>query len=246
MATSTFTQVLETGSGRPVLLLHGGGGPFTLAALGAHFAESAHVITPTHPGFNGTDRDPTINSASDLADAYACYLEERDLHDVLVVGSSVGGWLAAELALGSAADRIGGIVPINAAGFLVEGHPARDVSGMRPQELAQYSFHDPSKLRVPPPTPEGIAIAQGNAATLAVLSADPPQVSRFSEITTPTLVIWGEADRVVDLDYGRAFADAIPGATFVTIPEAGHLPFMEDPDAVFAALDVFAESSVAE
>jgi pimeloyl-ACP methyl ester carboxylesterase len=244
MSTSLFTQISESGSGRPVLLLHGGGGPFTVASLAAHLAESAHVIAPTHPGFNGTPRDPNINTVRDLADAYARYLEDQDLRDVLVVGSSVGGWIAAELALGSAADRIAGIVAINAAGFLVEGHPARDISGMPPQELAQYSFHDPSKLRLPPPTAEGLAIAQGNAATLATLSSNPPMVSRFAAIKTPTLVIWGESDRVVDLDYGRAFAAVIPGAEFVVITEAGHLPHLENADAVFAALDAFALAHV--
>jgi pimeloyl-ACP methyl ester carboxylesterase len=244
MSTSLFTQISESGSGRPVLLLHGGGGPFTVASLAAHLAESAHVIAPTHPGFNGTPRDPNINTVRDLADAYARYLEDQDLRDVLVVGSSVGGWIAAELALGSAADRIAGIVAINAAGFLVEGHPARDISGMPPQELAQYSFHDPSKLRLPPPTPEGLAIAQGNAATLASLSSNSPKVSRFAAIKTPTLVIWGESDRVVDLDYGRAFAAVIPGAEFVVITEAGHLPHLENADAVFAALDAFALAHV--
>jgi pimeloyl-ACP methyl ester carboxylesterase len=242
MTSTPFTQISESGTGRPILLLHGGGGPFTVAPLAAHLAESAHVIAPTHPGFNGTERDPNIHSVLDLADAYARYLEDRDLRDVLVVGSSIGGWLAAELALGSAKDRIAGIVLINAAGVTIEGHPARDITGMPPQELAQYSFHDPSKLRIPPPTPEGIAIAQGNAATLAALSASPPSVSRFNAITTPTLIIWGESDRVVDLGYGRALADAIPGSEFVVIPDAGHLPHLENAAGVWPVLDRFVAS----
>jgi pimeloyl-ACP methyl ester carboxylesterase len=248
MTNSPFTEVSELGAGRPVLVLHGGGGPFTTALLVQHLAESAHVIAPTHPGFNGTARDPRITTVRDLADAYAQYLIERDLRNVLVVGSSVGGWLAAELAQGSAADRISGIVPINAAGFEVESHPARDIRGMAPQELAQYSFHDPSKLRLPPPTPESSAIAQGNAATLAALSvdADPKLMNRVHEITIPTLVIWGESDRVVDLAYGRAFAAAIPSSEFVRIPDSGHLPYLENPAAVFAALDPFATHSKAE
>ncbi|RFA17567.1 alpha/beta fold hydrolase [Subtercola boreus] len=241
MTSSPFTEVSELGAGRPVLVLHGGGGPFTTALLVQHLAESARVIAPTHPGFNGTARDPRITTVRDLADAYATYLIERDLRNVLVVGSSVGGWVATELALGSAADRISGIVPINAAGFEVESHPARDIRGMSPQELAQYSFHDPSKLRLPPPTPEGVAIAQGNAATLAALSvdSDPKLMKRVHAITIPTLVIWGESDRIVDLGYGRAFAAAIPGSEFVHIPDSGHLPYLENPTAVFAALAPF-------
>jgi len=244
MTNSLFSQVSESGSGRPVLLLHGGGGPFTVASIAAHVAEYAHVIAPTHPGFNGTERPASINSVKALAAEYTKLLAERDLHNVLVIGSSIGGWLGAEIALQDVDHRITGLVLLNAAGVNVPGNSVRDISGMAPQELAQYSFHDPSKLRVPPPTPEGLAIAQGNAATMGVLSSAPTPVADFGAITTPTLVIWGESDRVVDLDYGRAFAGAIPGAEFVVIPEAGHLPHLENPDAVFAAVDAFTSAHV--
>jgi pimeloyl-ACP methyl ester carboxylesterase len=238
MTNSPFAEVSELGTGRPVLLLHGGGGPFTTALLAQHLSETTHVIAPTHPGFNGTAPVESISKVRALADAYAQFLIERDLRDVIVVGSSVGGWLTAELALSAAADRLAGIVIINGLGIEVDGHPILDVRGMAPQELAQYSFHDPSKLQVPPPTPEGLAKAQGHAAALAALTQDADTDSaRLSGIHTPTLVIWGASDRVVDPDYGRAFAAAIPDARFELIPNAGHLPYLENAPAVFAALD---------
>ncbi|HEX4444884.1 MAG TPA: alpha/beta fold hydrolase [Galbitalea sp.] len=246
MSNTTFTQVTELGSGRPALVLHGGGGPFTVAPLVQHLAETTHVIAPTHPGFNGTPTDASITSVRSLADAYADFLIERDLHGVIVVGSSVGGWLAAELALGSAADRIAGIVLINGVGVQVDGHSVRSLAGLTPQEIAQFSFHDPLKLQVPPPTPEGIAIAKGNAATLAALSGpdsvDPTLLGRLAAAHAPALVIWGVSDRVVDEDYGRAFAAAIPGAEFTLIPDAGHLPYLENAAEVWAALDPFVAS----
>jgi pimeloyl-ACP methyl ester carboxylesterase len=236
-------EIQEFGTGRPVLVLHGGGGPFTTALLAQHLAETTHVIAPIHPGFNGTPRDESIGTVRSLADAYAQYLIAQDLHDVIVVGSSVGGWLASELAIGAAADRLAGIVIINGLGIEVQGHPILDVRGMAPQELAQYSFHDPSNLRLPPPSPEGLAIAQGNAAALAALTAGAETDSaRLRAIHTPTLIIWGASDRVVDSDYGRAYAAAIPGAEFALIPDAGHLPFLENAPAVFAALDPFVAS----
>jgi pimeloyl-ACP methyl ester carboxylesterase len=244
-------EPVEMGTGRPVLLLHGGGGPFTTALLAQHLAETTHVIAPTHPGFQGTERPANIDSVRALADLYAQYLIDQDLKDVLAVGSSMGGWLAAELALGSASDRISGIVLINAAGIEVEGHPIRNISGMTPPELAKYSFHDPSNLKLPPPTTEGLAIAQGNARTLAALASDPYMndpslLGRLGGIHTPTLLIWGASDRVVDADYGRAFAAAIPDARFELIPNAGHLPYVENASAVFAALDPFVANPVAE
>jgi pimeloyl-ACP methyl ester carboxylesterase len=236
-------EIQEFGTGRPVLVLHGGGGPFTTALLAQHLAETTHVIAPIHPGFNGTPRDESIGTVRSLADAYAQYLINQDLHDVIVVGSSVGGWLASELAIGAAANRLAGIVIINGLGIEVEGHPILDVRGMAPQELAQYSFHNPSNLRLPPPSPEGLAIAQGNAAALAALTAGAETDSaRLRAIHAPALIIWGASDRVVDTDYGRAYAAAIPGASFALIPDAGHLPFLENAPAVFAALDPFVAS----
>lgn len=71
---------------------------------------------------------------------------------------------------------------------------------------------------------------------------DPTLLGRLGAMHTPTLVIWGASDRVVNADYGRAFAAAIPDARFELIPDAGHLPHLEQPAAVFAALDDFAES----
>jgi len=129
-------------------------------------------------------------------------------------------------------------VIINGLGVEVEGHPVMDISTMTPAEFAPFSFHDPSNLRLPPPTLEGIAIAQGNAAALARLTTDASSdPARLSAIHTPTLVIWGASDRIVDTDYGRAYAAAIHGAEFALIPGAGHLPYLENAPAVFAALD---------
>lgn len=230
------------------LLLHGGGGPATVAALGAHLAESSTLVAPTHPGWNGTDRPDHLDSVAALADHYTGFLEREDLTDVVVVGSSIGGWIAAELALRDTAHRITGLVLINSGGVEVAGQPITDVSGLTPQELAAVSFHDASKLPArPAPTPEVLAILAGNAAALDAYAGDPYMhdptlLGRLVGIAVPALVIWGESDGVFSVEYGRAFAGAIPGARFVTVPEAGHLPWIERPGPVFAAIDEFTAS----
>ena len=98
----------QRGSGQPVLLLHGGGGPQSVTAFAQLLADSrpARVITPVHPGFGGTPRPDSLATIGGLADLYASLLAELDLRDVIVVGNSIGGWIAAELAL-RAAGRIG-------------------------------------------------------------------------------------------------------------------------------------------
>jgi len=229
---------------RTVLLLHGGGGPATVAPLAAHFAAAATVITPTLPGWGGSPRPSELDSARAYAHRYLSELADAGLSDVVVIGSSLGGWIGAEMALADGDGRVGALVLIDAAGIEVPGEPIRDITGLAPQEIAQFSFHDPSKLVVPPPTPEGLAIVRGNQAALEAVAGhpymhDPELAGRLGRIAVPTLVVWGESDRVITPEYGRAYAGAIPRAQFATIPEAGHLPQLEQPGTLFAVIDGF-------
>jgi pimeloyl-ACP methyl ester carboxylesterase len=108
------------------------------------------------------------------------------------------------------------------------------------------AFHDPSKFGAgaPPPTPERIATMRANAAALAVFAGDPYSyeptlLGRLQGIQIPTLVLWGASDRVVTKEYGRAYAAAIPNAQFEIVPEAGHMPWLEQPAKTFRLLDHF-------
>lgn len=229
---------------RTILVLHGGGGPATVAPIASHFAAATNVLAPTLPGWNGTPRPAELDSARALAAHFLRELADASLRDVVVIGNSLGAWIAAEMALLDAEGRVGGIVLIDAVGIEVPGQPIRDIAGLAPQQIAQFSFHDPSKLVVPPPTPEGLAIVRGNQAALAAVAGtpymhDPTLLGRLGEVRVPALVVWGDSDGVVTPEYGRAFAAAIPGARFEVIAEAGHLPQLEQPGAVFDMLDGF-------
>jgi pimeloyl-ACP methyl ester carboxylesterase len=175
-------------------------------------------------------------------------LKREDLRHVVVVGSSIGGWIAAELALRDTAGRVDGLVLINSGGIRVEGEPITDVSRMSPGELAEVSFHEASAFPPrPAPTPEGLEVLAGNAAALEAYAGtpymhDPSLLDRLPGVTVPTLVVWGESDGVFSLGYGRAFAAAIPGARFESVPRAGHLPWIEQPAPVFATIDSFTKS----
>jgi pimeloyl-ACP methyl ester carboxylesterase len=239
-------NITEQGTGRPVLVLHGGGGPGTVAGLVAHLARTHRVLASTLPGWNGTPRPAELSNVAAYGDAYMRYLAERDLTDVAVIGSSVGGWIAAELALRDRARRLAGIVIIDGAGIEVAEHPITNISGLAPPQLAQLAYHDPSKFGagMPPMTPELVAMMRANQETLAAIAGtpymfDPTLRARLGEMRTPALVVWGESDRVMTADYGRAYAAAIPGATFELIAEAGHLPQLEQPAETFRRLDAF-------
>lgn len=247
VATPVDLTVDEFGSGAPFLLLHGGAGPVSFLPFAAYLAQQrpARAIVPTHPGFNGTPRPDEVADVRTLAALYVALIERLDLRDVTVVGSSIGGWIAAELAL-LASERVSGVVVMNAAGIVVPGHPVADFFSLSLDELTQLSYHDPSRFRLDPTTFTDAqkAIMGANRAAIAVYGgrdmADPTLAGRLAAVTVPTLVLWGQSDRVVDPDYGRAYASAIPGATYHPLSETGHMPQVESPARALEAIWDFA------
>jgi pimeloyl-ACP methyl ester carboxylesterase len=227
--------VTRVGTGHPVLILHGGGGPLTVLpwAVGYAAARDAEVIVPVHPGFSGTPRPETLRTPRDLAGLYVGLLDALGLEQVTVVGNSIGGWIAAEIAaLGS--PRVTGVVVVDAVGLVVPGHPYPDFFSLTPAEVAARSYHDPEKFGVDPAKlpPEVRAAMAGNRAALGVYGGgvtDTTLASRLSSIDVPVLVVWGAADRIGDPEVGEAYAKLIPGARLEVIADAGHLPQIESP-----------------
>jgi pimeloyl-ACP methyl ester carboxylesterase len=239
-------RLSEAGSGAAALVLHGGGGPATVEPIATHLAETHRALTPTHPGWNGSARPARLTRIGDLAAAYLNLLGELDLADVLVVGSSIGGWIAAEMALQDGRERIGRLVLIDSVGVDIPGHPIRDFFALDARGVADYSYHDGDRFYVDPTTlpAEQLAARQANMATMRVLAGDPymhdpSMLGRLGGLSIPTLVMWGESDRIVSPDYGRALAAAIPDARFEIIRKAGHLPQIEQPEATFSLIDSF-------
>ncbi|HEX7265333.1 MAG TPA: alpha/beta fold hydrolase [Candidatus Dormibacteraeota bacterium] len=242
-------SVTERGEGRPFLLLHGGGGPLTVTAFGDLLASQrpARVVIPTHPGFGGTPRPDKLAGVPGLAALYITLLSKLDLRDVTVIGNSIGGWIAAEMALLDT-NRISSFVLVDAVGIEVPGHPIADFFSLTPRQVAELSYHDPDRFGMDPSklSPEAVKVMAGNRATLAVYAGtsmhDAGLAGRLAGVTTPTLVLWGDSDRIADVDYGRAFADAIPGARFQLLPDTGHLPQIETPGQLLEVVWAFAES----
>ena len=198
---------------------------------------------PTHPGFDGTSRPKGLDSVAGLAALYRSLLDDLGLEDVTVIGNSVGGWIAAELAL-LGSPRVGRMVLLDAVGVAVQGHPVADVSGLSLPEIQALSFHDPAPFQIDPAAiPEAQkANVAANAATLAVYAgspamADPTLLGRLGVVTLPSLVLWGESDQIVTPAYGQAYASAIPGARFEVLPATGHMPQVETPELVIQAIE---------
>jgi pimeloyl-ACP methyl ester carboxylesterase len=221
-----------------------GAGPQSVARFAELLADKSKnkVLTPNHPGFGGTPRPEGLRSVAGLAVVYRALLDDLRLEDVTVIGNSVGGWIAAEMALLDS-PRISGIVLLDAVGIEVEGHPVADVSGLSVPEIQALSFHDPTPFRVDPATvPDAQkAIMASNSAALAIYAgspamADPSLLGRLSGVALPTLVLWGESDQIVEPAYGQTYAGAILGARFEVLPATGHMPQVEAPDLVLQAI----------
>lgn len=233
-------SVDEQGDGTPLLLLHGGAGSASVAGFATALAQSAHVLTPTHPGFDGQPRPDWTDTVADLAVAYLDLLDQLDLREVVVIGNSVGGWLAAEMALRDNHQRISGLVLLNAVG--IPGRIA-DAATMSPAEFMRLAWLNP-------PAPVELSAAQSaamaaNQQTLRVYAGDPychdPKLPhRLHRITIPVLVGWGEHDGVATVDYGREYASMFPNVHFELITGAGHLPHIEQATRTLEIVQKFA------
>jgi pimeloyl-ACP methyl ester carboxylesterase len=237
----------EQGEGQPYLLLHGGAGPQSVGQFAGLLAGTgeARVITPTHPGFGGTPRPDGLDSIAALAACYEQLLGELGLTDVIVVGNSIGGWIAAELAL-RGSGRVSGVVLVDAAGLVLPQYPAADFFSLTMDQVAELSYYRPDAFRIDlAALPEAQkAVMAGNRAALAVYGGaamgDPTLLGRLAAMATPALVVWGAADRIFPPEHGRAYTAAIPGARFELIPDAGHLPQLETPGALLGLVEDFA------
>ena len=165
-----FSAVLfnadERGTGRPVVILHGGAGPASVSGFADLLADATgtRVIVPTHPGFGGTPRPDALTTVGGLAEVYAGLLDALGLEDAIVIGNSIGGWITAELAV-RGSQRLGRFVLVDAVGVEVAGHPV--ATGLTPAQLTQHAWYDPSKAPQVDPATLPPAVVEVWAATCA-------------------------------------------------------------------------------
>ena len=243
----TITEHGTNTDGQAVLMLHSGTGPATLAGISAALSQHVYVITPTYPGFDGTPRPDRLATVADLAEAYLDLLDLLDLSGVLVLGNSIGGWVAAERALRDNHGRIGAVVLVNAVG--IHAHLPKnqvvDVRAIDPAEIGKLSFANPAFrpdfAALPDAARAGMAANQKALAQYGGehFTYDPGLRGRLHRVTVPVLVIWGEQDGVAPIGYGRGYAEAFPNGHFTPIPDAGHFPQVEQLPATLDAIGQF-------
>lgn len=233
-------EVLRHGAGEPVVFLHG----FQPAEPDDRWIElvgrRAEVIAPSMPGFGKSDRPKDFERTYDVLNTLSAFLETLGHRKVTLIGSSFGGWMAAELAVRSC-DRIARLVLVDALGIKVSDRTTPDILDVfntLPAAVKTATWHDEAKAPdLDAMTDEQLIMRHRNWEALALYGWNPymhnPRLSFWlPRISVPTLVLWGASDRIVRPDYGRAYAARIPGAAFAEIPAAGHHPEIEQPDSM--------------
>ena len=244
-------RVREAGSGMPVVFFHGAGGlladnPF-LDGLAARY----HVFAPELPGYGESTGEELLEDMLDITLHGWDVVTALGLTRPHLVGHSMGGMIAAEMAAIAPSD-LGRLVLVAAAGLWIEEHPIPDIFALLPGQLVELLFQDPDKGQAlltggvdfsDMEAFKAFYLGQQRRLAMAGKILFPIPNRRVSKrlyrVTAPTLVLWGEADRLIVPAYARRWAQLIPGAQVQTIPDAGHMLPYEQPQIFVSALSRF-------
>jgi len=230
-------RMMREGRGEPLLFLHGGNGASEWRPFMADLAQTFDLIVPEHPGFGGSDTPEWLDNMGDLAYFYLGLIEALGLARLHLVGTSLGGWLAAEIAV-RRSPALASLVLAAPAGIHLDGVAKGDIFMWSAEQSARNLFHDPEWTKqalTRPLTEADETLAMKNRATLAKLAWQPrlynPHLAKWlHRIDVPTLILWGDDDKVIPPPYGPAFAALIPQSRLELIRNCGHLAHLERKD----------------
>ncbi len=239
-------EVLRRGQGRPLLLLQGEEALEAEAQFLDVLAKSHQIIIPSYPGFGQSERPLWITRPHDIAFVLQDLVEHLKLKDALVMGFSLGGWIAVEMA--TIDDSfIRQLVLVGPYGVKLGGPTDRDIADIwlqHPNDVLAQKWHDVEKGKrdFKSMSDDKLAVIARNIETTARFCWEPymhnPKLKhRLHRIKVPTTFVWGEHDGIVKADpYGKGYAALVPGAELKVVANAGHLPHLEQPEAFLQAV----------
>jgi len=241
-------RYIEGGVGSELVFLHGAGGvtpadPFLLALARTH-----HVYAPLLPGYGDSEEAPELRDMLDFTLHTWDVLDALKCSDPILVGHSMGGMIAAEMAAVQLND-VSRLALISAGGLWDDAHPIGDIFAAMPYEMPALLFNDPVAGEAmltagrdveDPNFLQQFLVANARQLGMAgrILFPIPERglANRLYRIKARTIVIWGDNDRLIPPFYAQAFKKGIKDAQLVSIPEAGHMVILEKPEAVADAV----------
>ena len=241
-------EVLRGGAGNPVVVLHGMRSFPATSRFVSLLAAHGSVVAPSCPGFGDTKRPADFDTIFDVVHLVRALLDTLPAGPVTLVGLSFGGWLAAEVAA-AGHPRLARLVLVDPLGIKVSDRQTADIFDIfnrHPDEVHTAEYHDPDRFAPDFDTMEDADIIRyaRDRDALCLYGWNPylynPHLPRWlPRIAVPTLVVWGASDGIVTPAYGEAYAAMIPGARFAVLPNAGHHPDIEQPEALAALIASF-------
>jgi pimeloyl-ACP methyl ester carboxylesterase len=230
-------RMMREGSGPPLLFLHGANGLPVWLPVFERLSQQFEVFVPEHPGFGPSDNPPWMRNIGDLAMYYLDFLDGLSAHPVHLVGQSLGGWAAAEVAVRNCS-RLATLSLLAPAGIRVKGLPCGDNFIWDAEEAVRNLYYNQSiadQMLAAPVSDEQADVILTNRFTAAKFGWEPrwynPALERWlHRISIPTLVLWGENDKLFPSAYAKRWGERIPGSRVEIIPECGHVPAVEKPD----------------
>jgi pimeloyl-ACP methyl ester carboxylesterase len=231
-------QMVKGGSGEPLLVLHDEMGPSAWLRFHEALAQRYTLLAPSHPGYGASERLGWMTSVRDMAAWYLDALDDLGLHEVKVIGLSLGGWLAAEMAA-MCPHQFKKLVLVGAPGIFPPSGEVYDMFLCLAQEYVTAGVLDPAntpelrQLCPENPTPEQleaweVAREQSSLLTWRPYMHSPALPHLLRRVRkVPTLILWGRQDPIVPLSVGEAYHRAIQGSRLKVLEDCGHRPEVE-------------------
>ena len=228
------THLRRGGRGEPLLFLHGANGAPVVLPFMEKLAQRFDVLIPEHPGYGKSDEPEWLENIHDIAFFYLDFLKQLNLKNVTVVGSSMGGWIAMEMAVRDTS-RLKSLVLSSPAGIAAPGVRAADIFLMAPEEMVRNLFLDQKLAEARLAQPEDVDISLKNRHTTARLAWEPrlhdPYLPKWlHRIDVPVKIVWGRQDRILPVAFMDIYRKLLPKADISIIESCGHLPYAEKPD----------------
>ncbi len=247
----TAVEMYTGGDGPPLVFFHGAGGSNGWQPWHEDLAADYTVYVPSQPGFNGTEAPAWVKTINDVAHFNHMFIDALGLEDIVLMGSSMGGWVSAEMAaMGD--HNIDALVLVDAAGIKPREGEIAEIFMVSAETRLKQRFHDPSQVEnyenyARELSPEEQLVVHSNAITASQLCWKPylhnPSLPHtLSRVDTPTLIVWGNEDAIIPVECGHLFQQAIQGSQLRIIDNCGHSPAVEKRGEFVAAVKGFLNS----